>query len=75
MTVDKQEEIAQLTLKHIQEFRNDFRDSRTDMAEEMKDIKFRLRKIEETVNHHTTQFDRLHERLARVENRLHLVDA
>ncbi|PZR93928.1 MAG: hypothetical protein DLM68_00355 [Hyphomicrobiales bacterium] len=70
-----QEEIAQMTLKHLQEFRSEFRDFKTDTAEDMKDIKFRLRKIEETLTHHTTQFDRVQERLLRIEHRLDLVDA
>jgi hypothetical protein len=74
-TPPTQEEIAQMTLKHLQEFRSEFRDFRGDMAEEMKDIKFRLRKIEETLTHHTTQFDRMQERLLRIEHRLDLVDA
>jgi hypothetical protein len=70
-----QDEIAQLTLKHLQEFRNEFRDFRHDMAEEFKDVKFRLRQVEESIGHHTTQFDRINERLTRIENRLDLVDA
>ena len=70
-----QDEIAQLTLKHLQEFRNEFRDFRHAMAEELKDVKFRLRQIEETLTHHTTQFDRISERITRIENRLDLVDA
>jgi hypothetical protein len=70
-----QDDIAQLTLKHLQEFRNEFRDFRHDMAEDLSDLKFRLRRIEETVTHHTAQFDRLNERLTRIENRLDLVDA
>jgi uncharacterized membrane protein len=77
MTGDKptQDDIAHLTLKHLQEFRNEFRDFRRGMAEELKDIKFRLRRIEETVTHHTTQFDRINERITRIENRLDLVEA
>ena len=70
-----QTEIAQLTLKHLEEFRNEFRSFRHDMAEEFNDLKFRLRRIEETVTHHTAQFDRINERLSRIENRLDLVDA
>jgi septation ring formation regulator EzrA len=72
---DLQAEIGQLTLTHIQEFRSEFRTWKTDISEELKDIKFRLRKIEETVTHHTTQFDRVQERLNRIENRLELVEA
>jgi len=70
-----QAEIAQLTLKHLTEFRNEFREFRHDMAEELKDVKFRLRRIEETITHHTTQFDRINERITRIENRLELAPA
>jgi uncharacterized protein Yka (UPF0111/DUF47 family) len=70
-----QGDIAQLTLKHLQEFRNEFRDFRHTVADEFKDVKFRLRQIEEGSAHHTTQLDRLNERITRIENRLDLVDA
>jgi uncharacterized membrane protein len=64
-----------LTLKHLQEFRNEFRDFRHNMGDELKDVEFRLRQIEEGGAHHTTQLDRLTERITRIENRLDLVDA
>jgi tetrahydromethanopterin S-methyltransferase subunit G len=77
MTGEKptQDDIAQLTLKHLQEFRHEFRDFRHNVADEFKDVKFRLRQIEEGIAHHTTQFDRINERITRIENRLDLVDA
>lgn len=63
-----------MTLKHLQEFRNEFRDFKKDIRDDLTDLKFRLRQLEEIATHHTTQFDRIGERLARIENRLDLVE-
>ena len=75
MEKETQKEIAPLTLRHLEEFRNEFRDFKTQLREDLSDVKFRLRQLEEVANHHTTQFDRIGERLTRIENRLDLVEA
>ncbi len=45
------------------------------MTHDIHDVKFRLSQMEETMLHHGRRFDRLDERLARIENRLNLVEA
>jgi len=70
MTKDR-DEIAELTLKHLQ-FQREVGER---IMNDISDIKFRVNKIEETLVHHTQRFDRVDERLARIEKRLELVEA
>jgi len=51
------------------------RDDLSQVRHDIGDLKFRISKIEETQVHHTQRFDRFDERLARIENRLDLVEA
>ena len=65
------DEIANLTLEYLKRF-----DSRLErMENDVSDIKFRLRQVEETISHHTSRFDRIDDRLLQIEKRLDLVDA
>ena len=41
----------------------------------IRDLKFRVGQIEQTLVHHNSRFDRLEERLEHIEKRLGLVDA
>lgn len=52
------------------------------LEDEMRDIKFRTGSLEgavvgiqDTLVHHSAGFDRIHERLARIEKRMDLVEA
>jgi len=73
-----QEEIANLTLEYLKRF-----DARFDRLEEdIRDMKFRLRQVEEklrqvedNLSHHTSRFDRIDDRLLKIEKRVDLVDA
>ena len=65
------DELANLTLEYLKRF-----DSRLErMENDVSDIKFRLRQVEETISHHTSRFDRIDDRLLQIEKRLDLVDA
>ncbi len=70
-----QEEIAQLTLKHLQEFRLEFRAFRGDVIEELHDIKSRVTTLEEGIAGVHRRLDRFDRRLDRIETRLGLVEA
>jgi hypothetical protein len=74
----EQDNIAQLTLEHLKYLRTLAEQSSLDM----RDVKFRLGQIEQTLlqqqqtlTHHTQRFDQIDDRLARVERRVGLVDA
>ena len=49
--------------------------SQTRVEHDIKDLKFRMGQVEQTLAHHSGRFDRLEERFERVERRLDLVDA
>ena len=75
MSANKQEEIAQMMLSHLEGLRNDLKDLKRQYQTDMRDVKFRLRQIEETTHHHSSRFDGIEERLGRIEKRLDLVEA
>lgn len=65
------EKIAALTLEHLRHIR-----ASVDRIEnDMRDVKFRVGVIEQTLTHHTQRFDRMDDRLATIERRLGLVEA
>ena len=74
MTIEpplNQEDVAQLTLEHLKHIR-----AATDRIEnDVRDIKFRMGQVEQTLTHHTGRFDRMENRLLTMERRLGLVDA
>lgn len=45
------------------------------MEHDIKDLKFRVGQIEQTLVHHNSRFDRLETRLEHIEKRRGLVDA
>ena len=45
------------------------------MEHDIKDLKFRVGQIEQTLAHHSSRFDRVEARLEQIEKRLGLVDA
>ena len=51
------------------------REDTAQMKNDVGDIKFRLTQVEETQVHLTKRFDRMEERLGRIETRLDLVEA
>ena len=60
-----------LILEHLRVIRG----SVERMEHDIKDLKFRVGQIEQTLVHHNSRFDRLEERLEHIEKRLGLVDA
>lgn len=64
------DETASLALQHLRPIRAGM----DQLTHDIHDVKFRLSQIEETMLHHGRRFDRLDERLARIENRLNLVE-
>lgn len=42
---------------------------------DVKDLKFRVGQVEQTLAHHSSRFDRVDDRLEHIEKRLGLVDA
>jgi hypothetical protein len=63
------EETPNLVLEHLRTIRGSVERSEYDI----KDLKFRIGQIAQTLVHHTLRFDRLETRLERVEQRLGLV--
>lgn len=45
------------------------------MEHDIKDLKFRVGQIEQTLAHHSSRFDRVETRLEHIEKRLGLLDA
>ncbi len=72
------DDIAILTVEYLKRF-----DTKLDRIEnDIRDLKFRIGSMErtlvsvqETLAHHSGRFDRVEERLGRIEKRLDLVDA
>lgn len=72
------DDIANLTLEYLKRF-----DKRFDrLDQDMQDIKFRVGQIErqvagihETLAHHSSLFDRVDDRLSKIEKQLDLVNA
>ena len=60
-----------LILEHLRVIRG----SVERMEHDIKDLKFRVGQIEQTLVHHNSRFDRIEERLEHIEKRLGLVDA
>jgi hypothetical protein len=54
----KQDEIALMTLKELRALRDEFADFKTDMTEDLKDIKFRLQWIESIADPATQPHER-----------------
>lgn len=65
------DEAANLVLEHLRSIRAGM----DQLTHDIHDVKFRLSQMEETMLHHGRRFDRLDERLARIESRLNLVEA
>lgn len=65
------EEVPNLVLEHLRAIRGSVERTEYDI----KDLKFRVGQIEQTLVHHTLRFDRLETRLDLIEKRLGLVDA
>lgn len=72
---EKQNEIAQLTLKHIQDFRNEFAAFARRTDESFKDLRFRVSTIERQIVHISDRLDSMDDRMNRIEKRLDLVEA
>jgi hypothetical protein len=68
MTQQESPNVVPEHLKHI-------RASADRMENDVRDIKFRLSQLEETALHHTRRFDRMDDRLLKIEMRLGLIDA
>ena len=60
---------------HTLEYLKAIRASQERVENDVKDMKFRLGQIEHTLAHHSGRFDRMDDRLDRMEKRLNLVDA
>jgi archaellum component FlaC len=60
-----------LILEHLRVIRG----SVERMEHAIKDLKFRVGQIEQTLVHHNSRFDRIEERLEHIEKRLGFVDA
>jgi predicted nucleic acid-binding Zn-ribbon protein len=60
-----------LILEHLRAIRG----SQERMEHDIKDLKFRVGQIEQTLAHHSSRFDRVETRLEHIEKRLGLVDA
>jgi hypothetical protein len=65
------EEAPNLVLEHLRAIRGSVERTEYDI----KDMKFRVGQVEQTLVHHSLRFDRLETRLERIEKRLGLVDA
>jgi predicted nucleic acid-binding Zn-ribbon protein len=65
------EEPHNLILEHLRAIRG----SQERMEHDIKDLKFRVGQIEQTLAHHSSRFDRVEARLEHIEKRLGLVDA
>jgi hypothetical protein len=65
------EEPHNLILEHLRAIRS----SQERMEHDIKDLKFRVGQIEQTLVHHSSRFDRIETRLDHIEKRLGLVDA
>lgn len=65
------DEAPNLVLEHLKHLRA----STERIENDVRDIKFRLSQLEDTVLHHTSRFDRLDDRLIRIENRLGSIEA
>lgn len=70
-----QEEIAQLTVKHLQDFRNEFTAFARRCDESFKDTRFRISTIERQIVHISDRLDGIDDRMTRIEKRLELVEA
>lgn len=71
-------EIDNLVLEHLRAIRSDLSGVKADL----KDVRFRIGSLERgqaelqvTLAHHLQRFDRLEDRIERIESRLGLVDA
>ncbi len=51
------------------------RGSQERMEHDIKDVKFRVGQVEQTLVHHSSRFDRIEDRLEHIEKRLGLVEA
>lgn len=71
MTDKRQEEPHNLILDHLRYVRG----SVDRIEHDIKDLKFRVGQVEQTLVHHSARFDRIDERLQTIEKRLGLVDA
>jgi archaellum component FlaC len=65
------DDIAYHTLEYLKAIRS----SQERVENDIKDLKFRVGQIEHTLAHHSNRFDRIEDRLGRIEKRLDLVDA
>lgn len=65
------EEAPNLVLEHLRAIRGSVERTEYDI----KDLKFRVGQIEQTLVHHSLRFDRLETRFDLIEKRLGLVDA
>jgi hypothetical protein len=65
------EEPHNLILEHLRAIRG----SLERMEHDIKDLKFRVGQIEQTLVHHSSRFDRIELRLDLIEKRLGLVEA
>jgi predicted nucleic acid-binding Zn-ribbon protein len=65
------EEPHNLILDHLRAIRA----SQERTEHDIKDLKFRVGQIEQTLVHHSSRFDRIETRLDQIERRLGLVDA
>ena len=65
------EEPHNLILEHLRAIRG----SQERMEHDIKDLKFRVGQIEQTLAHHSSRFDRVETRLEHIEKRLGLLDA
>jgi archaellum component FlaC len=65
------EEPHDLILEHLRAIRGTVER----IEHDVKDLKFRVGQIEQTLVHHSSRFDRMDERLDSIEKRLGLVDA
>ncbi len=71
MTDRKQDEPHNLILDHLRHIRG----AVDRMENDIRDLKFRMGQVEQTLAHHSSRFDRVDERLHTIEERLGLVDA
>ena len=65
------EEPHNLILEHLRAIRS----SQDRIEHDIKDLKFSVGQIEQTLAHHSSRFDRVETRLEHIEKRLGLVDA
>ncbi len=65
----------EVTMELMHEILKRIHASQERVENDIRDVKFRITQVEETMLHHTKQFDNMSESIARIETRLDLVDA